>query len=369
MSGHATVRFPLALRPWKRVRGVLGMYLRSFDYFRAISIIFIVIGHTYGISGWKIDGFWDRTLANLVSGGTSLFVFISGFLFYHVFYPRFNYVTFVKKKFKNVYVPYLLLSILPVCVALYTKVPFGEFYFGPTESFFDQIIKPIFLYYWYGGVLVYWYIPFIMVVFLISPLFIKFIHISTSSKIRVIALMTAVSLFMHRPVNNWSIIQSVIYFCPVYMFGILCSMEREWIYNKFRQYDGYIFLAVLALALLQAAVMDTSGNLQKPPFEFNGIDIALVQKMMLCVFFMVFLHRFEDREWRVMKQIAASSFSIYFLHGWFIFAFWLARELYADWRGFMLLPVFSGLIIWLSYATASRIRRIWPERSRMIIGW
>jgi peptidoglycan/LPS O-acetylase OafA/YrhL len=345
------------------------MYLRSFDYFRAVSIIFIVIGHTYGVSGWKIDGFWDRTVANLISGGTSLFVFISGFLFHHVFYPRFHYATFLKKKFRNVYVPYLILSVVPVCVALYTKIPFGEFYFGPSDSFFDQVIKPIFLYYWYGGVLVYWYIPFIMAMFLISPLFIKFIEISTRKKIYVIFWMTFLSLFLHRPINNWSVIQSVVYFSPVYMFGILCSMEREWIYEKFHRRDGLVFLAALFLAVAQAAVMGTSGNLQKAPFDYNGVDIALLQKMLPCVFFMVFLHRFEDREWRVLKQIAASSFSIYFLHGWFIFAFWLARDLYADWRGFGLLPVFSGLIIWLSWGTASLVRKRWPDRSRMIIGW
>jgi fucose 4-O-acetylase-like acetyltransferase len=153
------------------------------------------------------------------------------------------------------------------------------------------------------------------------------------------------------------------------MFGILCSMERDWIYSRFLRRDGYLFLAVLFLALLQAAVMETCGNLQKAPFDYNGIDIALVQKMTLCVFFMVFLHRFEDREWLIPKQIAASSFSIYFLHGWFIFAFWLVRDLYAGWQGLALLPVFSVLVIWLSYATASQVRRTWPDRSRMIIGW
>jgi len=67
------------------------MHLRSFEYFRAVAIVLIVIGHTYDISGWQIDSFGDRVLANLISGGTSLFVFISGFLFHHVFYPKFVY--------------------------------------------------------------------------------------------------------------------------------------------------------------------------------------------------------------------------------------------------------------------------------------
>lgn len=345
------------------------MHLRSFEYFRAVTIVIIVLGHSYGIAGWELETFWDRALANLISGGTSLFVFISGFLFHHVFYPKFHYATFIKKKFKNVYVPYLLLSIFPVCMALYTRIPYEEFYFGPDNTFFDQIIRPILLHYWYGGVMVYWYIPFIMDVFLISPVYIKFIHLNTKSKIVLVSALTVLSLFMHRPVNNWSVVQSVIYFSPVYMFGILCSMERDWIYAKFRGKDGLIFLFVLFLAILQAAVMKTSGNLQKPPFEFNGIDISLLQKMSLCVFFMVFLHRFEDLDSKLLKQLAASSFSIYFLHGWFIYFIWLAKDLYAPIAGLHLLPFLSAFVIWVSYATALRIRKAFPDKSRMIIGW
>ena len=345
------------------------MHLRSFEYFRAVTIVIIVIGHSYDVAGWRLETFADRFLANLISGGTSLFVFISGFLFHHVFYPRFHYRTFMIKKFKNVYLPYLILSVLPVCLALYTRIPYEEFYFGPENTIFDQIIRPALLHYWYGGVMVYWYIPFIMAMFLISPVVIAFIHLKTKPRILLVALLTVLSLFMHRPVNNWSVLQSVIYFSPVYMFGILCSMERDWIYKKFNGKDGWLFLAVLFLALLQAIVMQTSGNLQKPPFEFNGVDISLLQKMALCVFFMVFLHRFEDFDSRLLKQLAASSFSIYFLHGWFIFGLWAIRDFYIGIGGLHLLLPISAMVIWLSYATALRVRKRFPERSRMLIGW
>jgi surface polysaccharide O-acyltransferase-like enzyme len=346
-----------------------AMHLKSFEYFRAVTIVIIVLGHSYGIAGWEIDSFWDRALGNLISGGTSLFVFISGFLFHHVFYPRFHYSTFIKKKFKNVYVPYLILSFLPVCVSIYTRIPYEEFYFGLNDTIFDQIIRPALLHYWYGGVMTYWYIPFIMGMFLISPVFIRFIQLQTRTKILIIALTTCVSLFLHRPVNNWSIVQSIVYFSPVYMFGILCSMERDWIYEKFLHKDGWLFLFVLFLAILQAAVMRTSGNLQKPPLDFNGVDISLLQKMSLCVFFMVFLHRFENVDSRLLKQLAVSSFSIYFLHGWFIWFIWLARDWYIEVAGLHLLPVLSGLVIWISYLVALRIKSAFPDKSRMLIGW
>lgn len=345
------------------------MYLRSFEYFRAVTIVLIVMGHCYGISGWELDSFWDRLLANFISGGTSLFVFISGFLFHHVFYPKFVYTKFMEKKIKNVYIPYLILSIIPVCIALYTRIPYEEFYFGPQDTIYDQIIRPILLHYYYGGVMVYWYIPFIMAMFIISPVFIWFIHCTLKNKIYLICILTVISLFMHRPVNNWSIIQSVIYFSPVYMFGILCSMEREWIYEKFSGKDHYLFFIVLILVILQASIMSTSGNLQKNPFDYNGIDISFLQKNMLCLFFMVFLHRFEDREFMLLKNLAVSSFSIYFLHGWFILLIWQGREYYEKYDGLHTLPLFTAFVVWISYVTAVRIKKIFPNKSRMLIGW
>lgn len=345
------------------------MYLRSFEYFRAVAIVFIVIGHCYGIAGWRIDSFSERVLANLISGGTSLFVFISGFLFHHVFYPKFHYPTFLKKKFRNVYVPYLLLSFPPVVLALFLKMPFPEFYFGSENTLYDQIIRPFFLYYWYGGVMVYWYIPFIMAMFIISPFFIWFIKKSTQFKIYAILFLTIVSLFMQRPVNNWSIVQSVIYFSPVYMFGMLCSMERDKIYSLFYKKEWHLLGVIVFFAILQAFFFEACGNLQKNPFEWNRIDIALIQKMVMCVFFMIFLHKYEHIESKTLKNLASSSFSLYFLHGWIIYLVSLTQSWYRPLYGLHLLPLVSVLVLWASYAVALRVKRRFPDKSRMLIGW
>ncbi|SFL62894.1 Peptidoglycan/LPS O-acetylase OafA/YrhL, contains acyltransferase and SGNH-hydrolase domains [Desulfomicrobium norvegicum] len=345
------------------------MHLRSFEYFRAVAIVLIVIGHCYGITGWVIDSFGERVLANLISGGTSLFVFISGFLFHHVFYPKFVYRKFLEKKFKNVYVPYLILSVLPVIWALVIKAPFPEFYFGPEATFYDQIVRPTLLYYWYGGVMVYWYIPFIMAMFIISPLFIWFIRIDLRKKIYIISILSLISILMHRPVNNWSIVQSVIYFSPVYMFGILCSMERDFIYDNFKGKDFHLLGCVIFLALVQAAFFEASGNLQKNPFEFNWIDIAFIQKQILCVYFMVFLHKYEHIDSTLLKTLAGSSFAIYFLHGWIIYLISTVQSYYRPYYGLHLLPILSPLVIWASYAVAKRVKRAFPNKSRMLIGW
>lgn len=153
------------------------------------------------------------------------------------------------------------------------------------------------------------------------------------------------------------------------MFGILCSMEREWIYEKLNGKDFYLLLIVIFLAFMQAFVMETSGNLQKNPFDYNGIDISFLQKNVLCLFFMVFLHRFEDKEFVLLKNLAVSSFSIYFLHGWFILFIWQGREYYEKYDGLYTLPLFTALVVWISYVTAARVKKMFPNKSRMLIGW
>ena len=52
----------------------------------------------------------EKWVANLVVGGTSLFVFISGFLFHHLHASRFDYRRFLTNKVQKVVVPYLALA-------------------------------------------------------------------------------------------------------------------------------------------------------------------------------------------------------------------------------------------------------------------
>ncbi|MGS0727939.1 acyltransferase family protein, partial [Shewanella sp. 0m-11] len=61
-------------------------FLNSINHFRGIAIIFIVMAHCYRPAGWQIETFADKAWFNLMMNGTVFFVFISGFLFHHVFY-------------------------------------------------------------------------------------------------------------------------------------------------------------------------------------------------------------------------------------------------------------------------------------------
>ena len=347
----------------------MNNYLKSFEYFRATAITVIVAGHCYGISGWVIDSFGERLLANMISGGTHLFVFISGFLFHHVFFPRFHFRDFIWKKIKNVYAPFLFLSLFGIALSLRIRGPFPEYYFGPEQTAFDQLIRPALLYLCHGGVFAYWYIPFIMCVFLLSPLFVRYIRAGLPARLAIFVILLCASLFLGRPPDNLNTLHSVVFFLPVYLFGILCSQEQRWLYARLAPHVWSILAAALVLAALQALFYPSSGDIQKPPFVLAGIDLNLLQKLALSLFLMLFLHRFEDVEIPPLQLLAASSFAIYFLHGWFIWAISLHQDRYHQFYGPHLLLVLTPLVMAASCCSARLIRRTFPGHSRLLIGW
>ena len=76
-------------------------------------------------------------------------------------------------------------------------------------------------------VIAYWYIPFIFLVFLASPLFDRFIELSRGWRAAVFALAIAVAFWVVRPAENLNPVQCFFYFANFYMFGILFCEYRK----------------------------------------------------------------------------------------------------------------------------------------------
>lgn len=352
------------------------MYLNSFNYFRGLAIVFIVTGHCLYMSGWEIDRVVEKWLANMVLGGTALFVFISGFLFHHIYYPKFNYKKFMVTKVRNVLTPYLVLSgpLVLYSVLIKGTGPHSAYFFSETGGPFVSHVRSVFLYLWTGRILeAYWYIPFIMVVFVLSPLIVRFVGWPPLVRLFVMTVFFGVSLFLHRPVLNLSVVQSVIYFFPVYLLGIVISIHRETIYSSLKGREWQLLFLVVLLALIQALYYPYFGNSHKPPFESGLPDIMLIQKTALCLFFMVWLNRFENILIPLLNTLASASFAIYFIHPYILWAVQLVLN--KRYPALVLLQgpglwvVMTVVVITISLVIAKGIRLIFPSYSRLIIGW
>tara|TARA_R110000772_G_scaffold155269_1_gene266330 strand:- start:613 stop:1665 length:1053 start_codon:yes stop_codon:yes gene_type:complete len=350
------------------------MRLVSFDYFRGVAILFIVAGHSFG--AWPVDTFSEKVLANIVYSGTALFVFISGFFFHHIFYKDFNMKIFMSKKTKNVLIPYLILSTLGfLYFALSSKsFPFVERLISTDISSWMDYLLLYVSYLWTGRIMyAYWYIPFIMVMFLLSPLFISYIRLSLAARLTLMVVLLLFSaFFVHRPILNMSPIHSVIYYIPIYLLGINCSINREQ-FDDFIKGKTLIFgLIVVALAVIQAMYFYSRGAPSKVDiFSYGGIDINIFQKIVLCFFFLSLLHRYENKTIPGLKLLASSSFAIYFLHTWVL-------HIVDQYKPFILFSNIPEVLVWLSVITvsvtislliASMVKMILKHNSRYLIGW
>ncbi|RDH83752.1 MAG: hypothetical protein DIZ80_06335 [endosymbiont of Galathealinum brachiosum] len=355
------------------------MRLNYFCYFRAIAIVLIVAGHSF--QPWSMNNtIPEMMIANIIIGGTSFFVFISGFFFHFVFYQNFNYKRFIVKKSKALLIPYLLLSFIGFFFILSFLDLQPHHLIYETNTIFNSLIL-FSKYLWTGNTLLaYWYIPFIMVIFLISPIFLFYIELSIKQQIIIFIIMLAISMIIHRPSHEIAYrttyflftIHSVIYFLPIYLLGIIFSLQKV-IILKFIKNKAYILgLAVLLLSYIQITYYGFYYNFTKKViFSYNGIDILIIQKILLIFFILSLLQKIDHIEIPLLKYLASISFAIFFLHSFvilFIDSFSLIE--YIDFLpGIIIFAIRTVFTIAISIGIAILLKRLLEKKSSYIIGW
>ena len=344
------------------------MYLNSFNHFRAIAIIFIVLGHTYALVNIDSSTLFNGMIKNLLLGGTTLFVFISGFLFHHIFYKSFNYKKFLKKKTLNVLLPYIFLSFVPI-ILFVVIFPNNNIFLTNQNGFIFEMVLPYFKYFLSGRFLTaYWYIPFIFIIFILSPIFINFIKLNLKTQIMITTLLFTISILIHRPISNINTLHSVLYFLPVYLLGILFSIYKTKIYYSLKHKEFYLLIIIILIALFQSYI-GISGNYHKNLLEYNGVDLMLIQKTLMSIFFMIILHRFENFESTYINIISNTSFAIFFIHPFLIYFISKLKINNMLQGSHTYLFLWFTLIIILSIVIAQISRRLLNDKSRYLIGY
>lgn len=351
------------------------MFLNSINYFRGVAILLIVAGHSYTIAGFNPSNVIERTIANLLTGGTALFVFISGFMFHHVFSKKFNYKKFMVKKMQNVVLPYLILSIYPIWDIIYYE-RFSRT-FGINNALDALLFYPI------RGIhlTAYWYIPFAVILFLASPIFLKLMNSKYKGLLITIGLVVAT--LIHRPLYNINVLQSFIYFSPVYLLGMWASINKNKVYTTLKNKEWIFLFVAVVLAFYQGEFASYSpiegtttfpstilngyvGNFHKNMFVYNGLDLMILQKTSLCFFFMVFLRRFEDIKIPFLDFTAKYSFAIFFLHCYLIL--WGERIGGLN-NGNIFTLILTTLLFSITSAIfAAGVKKVFPKHSRKLIG-
>ena len=135
-----------------------------------------------------------------------------------------------------------------------------------------------------------------------------------------------------------------------------------------------LFIGVLICAVLQVFINDRSNNTASELFVYNGIDFQLIQKLLMCYFLMICLHKFEHIKSPILNLLASTSFAVYFLHYWFIYF----THAYLIRHPSIMPSQYMQPVMWLFYAIlftafsvwiAVLIKKVFPSKSKYITGY
>jgi hypothetical protein len=130
--------------------------------------------------------------------------------------------------------------------------------------------------------------------------------------------------------------------------------------------------ALLALIVFLAATqanLGYVGNYHKLALVYAGLDMMFIQKTVMCLFFMLFLHRFETVNNKYIYTLAATSFTVYFLHP---FILWLIKRTIGNHLAFnswMAYTLYVAAIVILCVVIAKTAKKIMPRYSRFLLGY
>ncbi len=340
------------------------MHVYSLTILRAIAIVFVVFSHADVLGVLTFDTLPELVVWNILSGATTMFVFISGYLFHHAFVSRFSFVPFITKKLKNLFVPYVVLSVVAVAIGCSDVV---------MENFEGDLGMLQMSAYMLGSghaTIAYWFIPFAITLFAMSPLHVKFVGLRIRTQLILVGGLFVVAALIHRPEANLGAVQNLLYYSPTYLLGMMCSQHRAAAEPLLARLTWPLLAAVLVLATLQS-LSGVQGNYFKPMFVFGGIDLMLLQTVCLCLFLTTFLRRFETRRSKTIDLLADTSFAIFFLHP-IVLELMLrsplvpAEPVDESWARFVVL---SALCLAICAVAAWWAKRVFGAQSRYVTGY
>lgn len=355
-------------------------YFYEINFMRAFIILTIVFGHMLSSIGYinliqknpNDFGVLAKMISQFITNNSALFVFVSGFLFYSIFYKRgFTYKSFMIGKSKKLLCPYFIFVILSSCECWLFK------YFISHQPLYTTL----------GGLYsttlvnhVLWYIPFIMLMFALSPLHVKFIETTKNRQIMFFLLCVIITLIVGR--FNQNPIQQVLYYFSFYLWGLLCSIYYDKVYIIISKYSIYLILVYL---LISYALSSNDiwhdlvkawhhGNVGVYPLSLNAI-IKYIECIWGIGIGMLIQFNLADRVKLIVEKIAKYSFSIYFLHN---IMSNIVRQLFIDikfvdisytpWGMFACSIILTIIAVYICLIISEGVKKYFDKKSRYLIG-
>jgi fucose 4-O-acetylase-like acetyltransferase len=272
------------------------VYLNNITLLNSFAIVLVVLGHVFD----RIQQYNDSILfMNKVvhSFHMPLFFFLSGFLFIHTnCEKRHEYFSLIYKKIRRLLIPYLFFSTVFFFINYFIKIIYPRLDVRPNEfnaeTYFHGLIYP-----WENVINTYWFLPTLMVIFLIAPILLKVINSNIKMLIVIVSLLI-VALHIFNPASRILIfnINGVVHYLIYFWLGCLGYKIRG-LYDKL---NGYTFIISMAVLIFLNCL-----------FINLYLIVALVGIMMSFSFIKIYC----DKKWRFINDLNEKSYQIYLIHG------------------------------------------------------
>ena len=281
-------------------------FRHSIENFRGLAIVFVLLTHVYG---YDTLGALGNFLHFLVADATTWFVFVSGYLFWHIeCRSKFTPMVYWWKKLKFVLLPYLIMSIPAVLVGIFLKRP--ELYGLSNEAYVAwsllvgrDIVAPL------------WFIPMIALFFACAPIFNRLGRSARFPLVVVVALLF--SLFSGRPFSDSNPFLSFTHFLGFYLLGMYASQQWH-VVTRWSEQFGMVAMtlgvAVFAYSAIQYRPVDTMPLYVESLWKLNSMQLG---KLGLLVSVVVFMERYASAPNVVLGKLAKLSFGLFFVHGFY----------------------------------------------------
>lgn len=339
-------------------------FLKHIHYFRAFAIINIVIVHA-----WRIPlryGESQEFSYNLINAirevffhdSTIFFIYISGFLFCYLS-KNLRPLTYYKNKLSYVISPYVFISVFILALG---HLRANGFSFLQKWETINEIAYALIE----GGAQVqFWYIPFIALVFVVSPLLLK---IPATGSGRFILIVSVLPLLGSRTDTSVSLWQ-YIYFFPVYLQGIYAAKNHS------------IFMATLERWKTEMIIIALVSSIFLGYLHFNPVShdlfnitesVYYVQKLSICFSTLLLFQKLENKDNALLDKLAKYSFAIFFTH-MLVYQALMPNRYYSWFISSGALMFFFSLIhvvavIFATLFVCAMLKTILGKRSRYFIG-
>lgn len=336
-------------------------YLWHVHYFRAFAIVCIVLVHSWVVPKSYESAMFSRPLdacrETLFHSSSIYFVFISGFLFFALS-AKFDLRKYWKNKWSFVLCPYLVIT---TGLFLVRKFWGKEEFDGSFANYVDYLL-------WGKAHVQLWYIPFIAVVFLVSPWILKVPERHLPWLCGVSALLPL--LGTRQGISPFGL--NMLYFMPIFVVGYGVARYESAVVSMLK---SWLMPIIIGVAMATSALFYLELSKNELRYEWGSLKESLyyLQKLGLSFLVMEFFRRVGQRKLVLMDQIAKASFGIYFLHPMLQLDFiWYRMFDFLAQGSLVLLFVVSFAyslgVVYLCLATTRLLARLLGKKSRYLVG-